>query len=428
MDTPLVAAHLESVRLGAFKSYRDQELSLRPVTLLVGRNASGKSNALDALSLLSLLAEGRDVSDLERDDLEVAGLRGGVSGAAPFGESPLRVGCTVAGEGGRATLDVEIDTAGPPEIISESLTLHDGDGDKALIQSARTAPGSRIADVKVYSGRHPKSYQLLSSRLASAQALGKVAGDTKARKLVLEICERVVDVLQGVFVLDPVPGRMREYVRIGSAPDRSGSKLSAIIHSLQGDPHAWGRLTELVRSLVGASVDVTFAEAKLPDARIVDVMVALRESMGERRFTTDARLMSDGTLRYLSIVSSLLHLRASGTGGRTLVVEEIENGLFPSQASRVLDLLRDEATDQGVQLVATTHSPALLDALRPADHAGVVICDRGPDGLSQLRRLTEHPRYVEIAGAGAIGRAVTQGELERAPTDRVASVSELFGT
>ena len=64
MDTPLVAAHLESVRLGAFKSYRDQELSLRPVTLLVGRNASGKSNALDALSLLSLLAEGRDVSDL----------------------------------------------------------------------------------------------------------------------------------------------------------------------------------------------------------------------------------------------------------------------------------------------------------------------------------------------------------------------------
>jgi AAA15 family ATPase/GTPase len=72
-----VAANLESVRLGAFKSYRGQELSLGPMTLLVGRNGSGKSNALDALSLLALLAEERDVNDLERGDFEVAGLRAG---------------------------------------------------------------------------------------------------------------------------------------------------------------------------------------------------------------------------------------------------------------------------------------------------------------------------------------------------------------
>ncbi len=396
---------------------------MRPVTLLVGRNASGKSNALDALSLLSLLAEDRDVKDVERGDLEVAGLRGGISGAAPFRRSPLLVGCTVGLGGGRyARLDIEIDTE-RPEIISERLELRTERSSKILIQSDRRASGSGISDVQVYSGGQPRSYQLLSSRLASVQALGKVPGDSKARKLVLETCERVLQVLRGVFVLDPVPGRMREYVRIGSPLDRSGSKLSAIIHALRDEPHAWGRLTELVRSLVGAEVDVTFAEAKLPDERVVDVMVALRERVGREHFTTDARLMSDGTLRYLSIVASLLHLRASTTGGRTLVVEEIENGLFPSQASRVLDLLRDEATDQGVRLLATTHSPALLDALRPSDHAGVVVCDRGPDGLSRLRPLIDHPRYVEIAGAGAVGRAVAMGELERAPATRRPDVT-----
>lgn len=427
MDTLGVSTRLLSLHVGAFKSYQGQSLPLRPVTLLVGRNASGKSNALDALSLMSLLAEGRDVKDLERDDLEVAGLRGGVTGAAPFGKSPLEVGCTVEIDGGEATLDVAIDTSDQPEILSETLVLREGRASKTLIQSTRQSRGSGISDVRVYSGRQPKTYHLLSSRLAAVQALGKVAGDSRARQLVLEVCEQVLGVLQGVFVLDPVPGRMREYVRIGSTPDRSGSKLSAIIHSLQGDAHAWSRLTELVRALVGTTVDVTFAEAKLPDERIVDVMVALRESAGRREWTTDARLMSDGTLRYLSIVASLLHLRTSGTAGRTLVVEEIENGLFPSQASRVLDLLRDEATDQGVQLLATTHSPALLDALRPADHGGVIICERDSEGLSQLRPLTQHPRYAEIAGAGTIGRAVTRGELERASRKRVGSVTELFG-
>lgn len=422
-----MAARLEALHLDAFKSYREQRLMLRPVTLLVGRNASGKSNALDALSLLSLLAEGRSVFDLERGDLEVAGLRGGLRGAAPFRRPPLRVGCSVAVGEAKATLDLEIDSADPAEIVSERLALHEGSSTKVLIQSARQARGAGISDAKVYSGRKPKIYPLLSSRLATVQALGKVAGDTSARRLVLETCEHVLHALRGVFVLDPVPGRMREYVRIGSAPDRSGANLSAVVHALKGDARAWGRLTELVRGLVGASVEVAFAEAKLPDERIVDVMVALRETLGPQRLTTDARSMSDGTLRYLSIVASLLHLRASGPG-RTLVVEEIENGLFPSQASRVLDLLRDEATEHGVQLLATTHSPALLDALRPTDHAGVIVCQRGTDGLTQLRSLVEHPRYVDIAGAGAIGRAVAQGELERAPVERPRRVAELFGT
>jgi AAA15 family ATPase/GTPase len=75
---------LVSVRLDAFKSHRGQSLAFEPITLIVGRNASGKSNALDALSLLALLADERDVNDLEQGDREVAGLRGGLSPDPPI--------------------------------------------------------------------------------------------------------------------------------------------------------------------------------------------------------------------------------------------------------------------------------------------------------------------------------------------------------
>jgi predicted ATPase len=428
-ETDGVPANLESVRLGAFKSYREQELVLRPMTLLVSRNGSGKSNALDALSLLSLLSQERDVNDLERGDSEVAGLRGGVSGAAPFGKTPLSVGCSVRlDDGSVANLDVTIDVAGRPEIMSETLTLTMKSSPKVLIQSDRQSKGSGISDAKVCSAGQPKTYHLLSSRLAAVQAVGKVPGDSAARRLVLETCEQVVGVLRGVFMLDPVPSGMRQYVRIGSLPDRAGANLSAVVYELRNRKREWARLTELVQALVESHIDeITFAEAKLPGNQLVDVMVALRERAGRLRFTTDARVMSDGTLRYLSIVASLLYLRASGAGGRTLVVEEIENGLFPSQARRVLDLLREEASEQGVRLLATTHSPALLDALHPEDHASVILCDRQKDGLSRLQRLTDHPRYVEIAGAGAVGRAITRGELERESAPRARTVAELFG-
>ena len=426
---------LLSLRLGAFKSYRSQELSFEPLTLIVGRNASGKSNALDAISLLALLADERDVNDLERGDQEVAGLRGGLSGAAPFGDATVQVGCSIqTATGETLDLDITLDASEHPEIVSERLVLHRKSGaDRVLIDAHRQAKGSGISDVQVYSGGAPRTYTMLSSRLAVAQAQTKVPEDTKARSLVVSSCVEATAALRGVFVLDPLPAQMREYVRIGSAPNRAGSTVSAMVYELRENTDAWRRLSELVAGLVETQLqEITFSEGRLPDQRLVDVMVALVEKAGSHEFTAPARVMSDGTLRYLSIVASLLSLREEQPSTitpvrRTLVVEEIENGLFPSQAARVLDLLRTEARAQDVRLVATTHSPALLDALQPEDHAGVAICDRTEDGWSRLRALVKHPNYVEVAGGGAVGSAVTAGLLEESPPSRQTSLADLFG-
>jgi predicted ATPase len=427
---------LTSVRVTAFKSYKDQQFPVEPLTLLVGGNGSGKSNALDALALLALLADERDVNDVERGDHEVAGLRGGLTGAAPFGDPEVRVGCSIeVSDGGCLDLDLTLEAAEKPEIISETLVLRrpKGHAPIVLVDAHRQSKGSGISNVNVYSGGQPRGYTLLSTRLASAQAMTKVPEDSKARRLVVSSCRQAVAALRGVFVLDPVPGQMRQYARIGSAPDRSGSTVSAMVYALRDDADAWSRLYQLVAGLMETRLrEITFAEARLPEDRLVDVMVALVEEAGTHAFTAPAQLMSDGTLRYLAIVASLLSLRAEQPTSsipvrRTLVVEEIENGLFPGQAAGVLNLLRSEAHTQGVRLIATTHSPALLDALRPDDHAGVIVCDRNSDGWSQLRRLVDHPRYVDLAGGAGIGRAVTEGQLELTPPAEKVSLAELFG-
>jgi hypothetical protein len=367
-----------------------------------------------------------------------------LSGAAPYGTNDVCVGCTVRLDNGdELDLDlvigagVSVESLGErPEIISEQLHLRPRTGKKKLlIDARRQSNGSGISDVQVYSGAVPRTFQLLANRLAVAQAPTKIPEDTKARQLVARCCTAVATVLRGVFVLDPVPGAMREYVRIGSPPDRSGSSVSALVYELRRHPDAWERLVSLIGDLVEPEVEeISFAEGRLlPNDRLVDVMVALVERCGGSTFTVPARLMSDGTLRYLAIVASLLYLRSAdgdlaGTGHRTLVVEEIENGLFPSQAARVLELLRSEAHEQGVRLVASTHSPALLDALLPGDHAGVIICDRRGDGVSELRRLVDHPRYVEVASGGTVGRAVTMGLLAEPPRNGGHSLSDLFAS
>ncbi|GBE73061.1 DNA replication and repair protein RecF [Microcystis aeruginosa NIES-87] len=55
---------LTSLTLGNFKSYQEATLSLAPITLLIGANASGKSNALEAIRLLSWLAKGSRLDDI----------------------------------------------------------------------------------------------------------------------------------------------------------------------------------------------------------------------------------------------------------------------------------------------------------------------------------------------------------------------------
>lgn len=50
---------LKRLHVKGYKSLVDVELSLEPLTLLIGPNASGKSNFFDALQLLAGLATGR---------------------------------------------------------------------------------------------------------------------------------------------------------------------------------------------------------------------------------------------------------------------------------------------------------------------------------------------------------------------------------
>ncbi|ADO68104.1 AAA family ATPase [Stigmatella aurantiaca] len=55
---------LAALGVDNFKSYRSARLPLAELTVLIGANASGKSNLLEALQMLSWLARGRRLSEI----------------------------------------------------------------------------------------------------------------------------------------------------------------------------------------------------------------------------------------------------------------------------------------------------------------------------------------------------------------------------
>jgi len=92
-----------------------------------------------------------------------------------------------------------------------------------------------------------------------------------------------------------------------------------------------------------------------------------------------ATRLSDGTVRFMALLATLLN----PSPPPLVCIEEPELGLHPDAVSSVGSMLVEAS--EGMQLIVTTHSDALVSAL--SAHAGsVVVCER-PGAGTDMRRL-----------------------------------------
>ncbi|MFJ8971801.1 MULTISPECIES: AAA family ATPase [unclassified Streptomyces] len=413
---------IEEVRLTAFKSFHGAVFPLAPLTVLIGRNSSGKSNALDGLEVLSRLARGDDIIEALESRRSAAGpVRGGLSGCVPHGSDRFALGCTVGTENGPIAFDVTIQVEPRVRIINERLTGPTATGIKPLLVSGDPSRHPAHIDAAWHNGKlgpNPRA-PFRDDRLITSQLALRISGDSEGELRASWAVATLLTALTGVFHLDPVPHLMRQYVPARDVHlRRTAENLSAAIRNVQQrDPELFERLVNLLRGLADHDIErLTVAKSELDD-----VMLTLDEGgLGP----TPAREMSDGMLRFLAITTSLLtgsdglELGAAPSFGLvrslTLVIEELENGLHPSQAAEILQLVRAAANENANRVLITTHSPALLSALSGDDHEGVIVCSRDrKTGASLLTRLTELDGYATAMGAGPLGDVVTHGRLMR---------------
>ena len=428
----------------SFKSHRDTSLPLDDFTLLVGRNGSGKSNALDGLWVLSRLASGDDIRDALDGTRDGPDVRGGVLGCPPPGEDSFALGCSVL-TGHGATLHYEVVVGVDPVIQVRHERLwttrlsgkRKGEDRDLLVTDPPVSDRSDIVarwDNQNRGTNPPVDFR--ASQLLLTQVASRVPATSAAGREIHELTAQVLAALRAVFVLDPVPHDMRQYVRRKDTRlRRNAENLSATIAELLEDAEAHAAILSLVQALSESHV----VDLNIAESRLEDVMITLDEELGGERWPVPARQMSDGTLRFLALVAALLQTPHEGDldptgpdplGQTTLVIEELENGLHSSQAARIINLLRDEAAKRDVRVLATTHSPALLDALPGEVHNSVVACWRDESGWSKLGRLPELASYLRIVTSTTLGGAATADELRSHSSQQMSpadALAELFG-
>ncbi|MFY0582700.1 AAA family ATPase [Cystobacter fuscus] len=122
----------------------------------------------------------------------------------------------------------------------------------------------------------------------------------------------------------------------------------------------------------------------------------------ENTWVISASRLSDGTLRWLGLLTILLNPAPHSV----VCIEEPEIGLHPDLMPSLAKLLR-EASER-MQLVVTTHSDALVDALTSTPES-VLVCEKHQGGT--VMRRCEREELSEWLDKYTMGQLWRRGEL-----------------
>jgi predicted ATPase len=406
---------LTSIQLANFKSYRQATLPLAALTFLIGANASGKSNLLEALRLLHWLAEGSRLEDIARrirtGDTIVRGQAQDLFRDATQAFS-IAVCWSDAPEGwGQFDLAIGMQ-ADQLAVVGESIRHP---VEKLPLYQVDSGPKLHTDEISVaynsFSRGGKKPHIPCSSRQAiffQLETPGRFeAAHTKSQQLIPRVARSLRETLRQIVFLDPRPALMRDYAYArDDSISEDGRNISAVLHTVAGSTEGRQQILEFIRSLPEQDItDIQFIETDRND-----VMVRLVETFGDRQRMVDAPLLSDGTLRVLAVGAALL----TAPPGALVVIEEIDNGVHPSRAETLVQQIRAIAAARGLRVLLTSHNPALLDALPDDALADVVCCWRDPsEGDSRLVRLGDLDRFPELAAQGPLGQLMTKRVLDR---------------
>ena len=342
---------INSVAIENFKNLRRIQIDLDRFTVFVGPNASGKTSVLQAVDLAIRAAIKQEPRQVFVDDLHCDWLytrdaegdlriscgtdRGGVT----VGASPRNGPSSSPDSIGFGNWDFSVS----PSLRSDRWDALDCDAlDPAQFCTFLRLSASQLSKPS-YTDRVPPKVEADGEGLASVLAYLALNDPDEFERLVKRLRELIPHLKRIRFKKVPIRRQEKELVRFG---DDTVERTS--IRPYQG-------------------------EAMLFDF--------------DHAANVAAHAVSEGTLLMLGLLTVLL----APARPQLLLLDDIEQGLHPLSQKRLVSVLGDiMQAFPSLQILATSHSPYLLDFLQP-DQVRLLSLDAS--GHAICGRLADHPKF-----------------------------------
>jgi predicted ATPase len=363
-----------------FRSFKEVDMELRPLNIVVGANASGKTNLVQAFRFLR---------DIARHGLENAvALQGGAEYLTNL-NSP-----------GARECHIEI-------VFTPHLTLRRVSTDRSqqdikvnevrhslTIRTVRRTNSANIVqeqlEVRYISGvNHENLLLTREGRTVRIEALPSTLyslSSFKGRRLRLGVNPNTSLMLpasllsglppsfydESIAIYDFSPKLAKQAVPISShyALSEDGANLPLIVQQILRSPRGRERLLRLLRMVLPYIKQLSVTTGQ-------HVSLQIQETYFDRR-TLPAALLSDGTVEMVALIVAMFF---SPFNPQLLIFEEPDRNLHPGVMSALMALFHEAS--ENTQLLITTHNPALV---RQADVSDLLLIERDSEGNSVLKR------------------------------------------
>lgn len=406
---------IKSIRLKNWKSYDDSVLYIDPLTILIGMNSSGKSNVIDALVFINRIAGGIGIFEAISGDASLNALRGGMDWVCKKNTNAFTIELVIEYKEIEYEYSITVEVAVVKALVKEEKLYQKNGAEKGRRLFSTTLPDNGLLNIPTYysTGKQGKGQKFELSRTISILYQTKTLHLKK--KEITEIADHLLSLMSGIFVLNPIPDHMRGYSPLAERLMTDGSNIAGVLAALNDikKKEILNKLTAYLKEL--PEKDIVSVWTEYVGKFNTDAMLYCKEGWGEDGgCIVDARGMSDGTLRFLAIVTAML----INEKNKLIVVEEADNGLHPLRAENLLNMLRELGTERNIDVIITTHNPALLNAAGTTMIPFITVAHRNKSGHSELTLLEDIEKLPKMLSAGNIGELAAAGKIEAALSGR----------
>ncbi len=389
---------IKKITISNFKSFDNLEVEFHKFNLLIGANASGKSNFIQVFKFL------RDLSEFVLEN--AISMQSGIEylrnlniGSAK--NFSIEVTCDtresyraaeekLTVEGYEATYGFALKFTGVSrfEVIEEKLLQKCnfyGQTEKGKTTKEKLGKG----EIEVYrkgnegsvSLNPPKGLDIDSDKILEVNMTKHfISGPKRITSKALFIENLPFFVVGGslqntissiaIYDFDPKSPKKAQKITGRAELEEDGSNLAITLKNIMRSGNSKRKLLNLLHEVLPFVNDLgteTFADKSL--------MFKLRESYSGRKFLP-ASLMSDGTINLTALIIALYF-----EDKPLKIIEEPERNIHPYLISRMVNMMQEAS--KKTQLIITTHNPEMI---KHVDLDDILLVSRDKDGFSRISR------------------------------------------
>lgn len=419
---------IERIAVSNFKSFDEMETELGELNVIIGANASGKTNFVNIFKFLKdIFTEGLDNAIAMQggvDSVQNMNIRSSKdlrielstisSGEIPVPQFRVKIGrrkvsCALDSVRTKYVFSIEFykrkrGYAVREEQLDASFNLVETRREERQFKKGREITKGRIRLTLDKMGKfeikyEPKDSPLPITQLFPFMRLRKKIPKVRARGSRKELSLLGPSLLESGLVaqtltfyspfasqlrtflsnialydIDPKLSKRSTLISGKTVLDSDGSNLAGVLKNILSVKKNRKKLSNLIRELLPFIQDVSVE--KQADRSLI---TCLREIYCGKKYLP-APLISDGTINLTALIIAMYFEM-----NPLIVIEEPERNIHPRLISKILDMMKDVSKKNGKQIIITTHNP---EVVKSAGVKNLLLIYR-QDDFSRIDRPSE---------------------------------------